>query len=349
MRAAKHTATQTPTYHPIIWGPLDKRDIFAFLADRLGRGRRAALVSLVDATGTSMRAPGAHMAVDEDGTFVGSLSGGCIERAVIAEACDVIAEGTPRVTRYGQGSRYIDIRLPCGGGIDLHFQPLTDAALPRQALDAIQARIPFALDLWTDPRPPDFIAAGRQTGWDAARGQATIGHWPNPRLLMVGHGAAMAKLAAQTRAWGGETALVTPDKALAADLAEDGFDTTVLTSPRDTSALVSDAWTAIVFLFHDHDWEPTLIAHALDQPHFYLGAMGSRRAHDARCAALRMLGVPDAALAGISAPIGVFHSVRDPATLAISVLAEVADRFRNHDAFVASIPALRGSKTRQIG
>jgi xanthine dehydrogenase accessory factor len=328
---------------------LDKREIFTFLADSSARGRRAVLVSLLQASGSSMRAPGAHMAVAEDGTFVGSLSGGCIERAVISEAGAAIAAGAPRVTRFGQGSRYIDIRLPCGGGVDLHFQPLNDDGLARQALGAIDARRPFALELSTDQTPPRFIPDWRPTGRNAAQGCATVGHCPNPRLLVVGHGEAVAKLAWQGRVWGAELALVTPDQALAARLIQAGFDATVLGSPRDKRALVSDAWTAVVFLFHDHDWEPALMAHALAQPHFFLGAMGSHRAHAARSEALRLLGVSEAEIAGISAPIGLFHSVRDPATLALSVLAEVADRFRTHNAFTAQPPVQLDTAVRETG
>lgn len=349
MRAARPFVTHSSSSYAIDWGPLDKREIFEFLVDRLASGRRVALVSLVDAFGSSMRDPGAHMAVDEDGAFVGSLSGGCIERAVIAEAGDAIAEGVPRVTRFGQGSRYIDIRLPCGGGLDLHFQPLLKDDLPRQALDAINSRQPFALELRTDAQPPSFISDWHPTGWDTAKGIATIGHWPNPRVLIVGHGAVVAKLAEQARAWGAEIAIITPDKVLADALRQDGFDAVVIGAPTETRALISDAWTAVVFLFHDHDWEPALIAHALEQPHFFIGAMGSKRAHAARCEALRTRGVSQAAIAGISAPIGVFHSVRDPATLAISVLAEVADRFRNQGAFAAQLPELRKTNIRQIG
>ena len=296
-----------------------------------------------------MREPGAHMAVADDGSFVGSLSGGCIERAVVAEAVDAIAEATPRVTRFGQGSRYIDIRLPCGGGVDLHFQPLIDGALAQQVLGAIDARHPFSLELTTDEHAPRFSPNWHPTSWNAELGCATVGHWPIPRLVIVGHGAAIAKLAWHGRAWGAEIAIITPDKLLADELSQDGFDPMVITSPKDTRALVSDAWTAVVFLFHDHDWEPVLIAHALAQPNFFLGAMGSNRAHAARCAALRLLGVSEAAIDGISSPIGLFHSVRDPATLAISILAEIADRVRNHGAFNGAKPTLMKPEIRQIG
>ncbi|AWT14871.1 XdhC family protein [Stenotrophomonas maltophilia] len=64
------------------------------------------------------------MAVREDGLYCGFVSGGCVERAVAFEALDVIALGGDRQMRYGQGSPYIDIVLPCGGGITLSLHRL---------------------------------------------------------------------------------------------------------------------------------------------------------------------------------------------------------------------------------
>lgn len=331
---------------------MDKREIFAFLADCAARGQNAALVTLVAAYGSSMRAPGAHMAVAQDGTYAGSLSGGCIERAVVSEAIEAIADDAARMTRFGQDSRYIDIRLPCGGGVDLHFQPLAGSDLAARALAAIRARQPFSLELATGGAPARFLPDWQPTGWNTERGLAAVGHWPDPRLLIAGHGAAVERLAQQGRLWGAEIAVATPDAALAERLGASGFAASVLHSPRDTAALASDAWTAAAFLFHDHDWEPALIAHVLAQPHFFIGAMGSRRAHAARCEMLRQIGVGPAAIASIAAPIGLFHSVRDPETLALSALAEVAQRYRAQDFAAASsftaIPASTGP-IRQTG
>ncbi|WP_338467652.1 XdhC family protein [Novosphingobium sp. ZN18A2] len=315
---------------------MDNRSIFSFLDRALGDGRRVALVTLVSATGSSTRAPGAHMAVCEDGSFAGSLSGGCIERAVVGEALSAIREGAPRITRFGQGSRYIDIRLPCGGGVDLHFQPLAagqapGSALVHNAISALDGRHPFALEFGPEADAPRFVNRWCETRFDPATGIAAVGHWPQVRLMIAGHGAGVDRLARQGRTWGAEIAVATPDRELAAQLDADGFDTRVLRGPRDTGAIESDPWTAQVFLFHDHDWEPALIAHALRQPHFFIGAMGSRAAHVTRCRALRALGASEAALAGISAPVGLFHSVRDPETLALSILAEVAERHRSTD------------------
>jgi len=91
----------------------------------------------------------------------------------------------------------------------------------------------------------------------------------------------------------------------------------------DVHLIESDPWTAIVFLFHDHDWEEQLLLHCLKQPRFYLGAMGGQTAHAGRVSALQEAGVDDEAIASIKAPIGLFHSSRNPDTLAVSVLAEI--------------------------
>lgn len=307
---------------------MDEHEIFARL-DAVG-GRKA-LVTLVSALGSSVRAPGAHMAVIEDGAYVGSFSGGCIERAVTEEAIAAIRDGVPRLVRFGKGSPYIDIRLPCGGGVDLHFQPWTFPDLKELVLTALKKREPFGLDLFLDGTDPKFVARHQTTAWDLEKGIVHVGHWPRPRLLIVGHGAAVGHLAAQGKSWGAEIGIRTPDADLAQSLKRQGFDVQRLGKTSDVALVQSDPWTAIIFLFHDHDWEQALLSHALDQPHFYVGAMGSRRAHQMRTDMLMANGVSPSLIETIQAPIGLFHSARDPSTLAISILAQVADTWRRAD------------------
>ncbi|WP_162854666.1 XdhC family protein [Sphingobium estronivorans] len=310
---------------------MDDHEIFARLKKAEGRW---ALVTLVTALGSSVRAPGAHMAVCEDGRYVGSFSGGCIERAVAAEAVEAIRLAEPRLVRFGQGSSYIDIRLPCGGGVDLHFQPWDFPELDDRVEAALTRREPFGLDLFLDGSAPAFIAGYQPTVWDMERRVVHTGHWPRPRLLIVGHGAAVARLADQGRAWGAEIAVRTPDADLVCSLRRDGHKADRLEKTSDVDLIQSDAWTAIIFLFHDHDWERFLLADALNKPHFFVGAMGSRRAHKVRVESLLNIGVDQDRIDTIQAPIGLFHSARDPSTLAVSVLAQVADAYRRaHFAF----------------
>lgn len=277
-----------------------------------------------------MRNPGTIMAVAEDGSFEGSLSGGCIENAVVAEARDVLASGAPRVVRFGKGSPYLDIRLPCGGGLDLYFCPLGAADdFAAACLGAIAAREPFCLSVGPH-------GAGYERGWsrphfDARQASGVFGHWPAPLVQIIGHGAGVAALAQLARSMSCETRVLTPDERIIALLVRQGIAADLLERRSQTDLVTGDPWTGFVFLFHDHDWEIELIERALGLPHFYIGAMGGRRAHAMRCAALEARGVAPERLAAIRAPIGVFHSSRDPDTLALSTLAEVIRAYQVED------------------
>lgn len=279
------------------------------------------LVTVLAVEGSSMRNPGTHMGVAEDGSFAGSLSGGCIENAVVAEALAALAAQAPRVVRFGAGSPYLDIKLPCGGGLDIHFQPLAGPELVGQACVAIAARKPFSIAIDGEAR---LLA-----GWHA--GEGVFGHWPQLRLLVLGHGAGVESVAKLAQAIELDSQVLTPDPRILESLVGQGLAVTKLDRPSDVHLLASDPWTAIVFLFHDHDWEVPLMARALALPNCYLGAMGSRRAHAARCEALAKAGIGSEAIASIKAPLGLFHSSRDPETLALSALGEVVQAYQAAD------------------
>ena len=276
-----------------------------------------------------MRNPGTIMGVAQDGRFAGSLSGGCIENAVVAEALEVLKEGKSRIVRFGAGSRYLDIRLPCGGGLDLLFQPLADGSLAEACLTAIAARQPFSIA--SDGDRAKLVVDWRKPAFDPQTKTAVFGHWPEPLLQIIGHGAGVEALAMLARTNGCSTRILTPDTRIVEQLAASEVDATLLERTSQTDALRSDPWTATIFLFHDHDWEIELMERALAMPHFYIGAMGGRRAHDVRCEALRERGVDNVQMASIRAPVGLFHSSRDPQTLALSTLAEVVRTYEETD------------------
>ena len=175
-----------------------------------------------------------------------------------------------------------------------------------------------------------------RSGWhpapfDPATSTGAYGNWPAAWLVLVGHGEGIAALARLALTLGLEVDALSPDERALAALRDLGLTPRQLERTSDTHLLASDPWTAIAFLFHDHDWESALLQRALALPHFYVGAMGGRRAHAARCAALSALGVSAAAIATIRAPIGLFHSSRDPDTLALSTLAEIVRAYQAAD------------------
>lgn len=136
-------------------------------------------------------------------------------------------------------------------------------------------------------------------------------------------------LAQLGRAFGANITVLSPDERTLAFAEGLGLRNLPLTTPSAVTEFVADPWSAAIFLFHDHAWEPLLMERVLSQPAFFIGAMGSRRTHAARLDTLRSLGVRQEALERIVAPLGLIPSARDPATLALSALSQVVDVYRS--------------------
>lgn len=291
--------------------------VLTYLQDAAERGERTALIVLTAVEGGAARGVGTLMGVSEAGHWCGSLSGGCTEAAIAGEARRVIACGKAEVLRIGAGSPLIDIRLPCGSGIDLLIMPQPNPEAIAQAVAGLVARQPAVLGAGTDSvlllHEADSEA---RTGWHDGTFHLPLD--PPLRMVIAGHGEEVEALARQARAWGAVVEVITPDERLASQPLA-----TLLKTPTTPVPLDLDPWTALVLLFHDHDWEVPLLARALPQDCLWIGAMGSRATHQRRMVALAEAGIPVEQAAHIRGPIGLIPSARDPETLALSVLAEV--------------------------
>jgi len=88
-------------------------------------GQRVAIARVVDIEGSGPRLPGAAMAVTEAGEVAGSVSGGCVEGAVVAEALEVLASGDRRLVTFGYSDdEAFAVGLTCGGTVHLFIEPL---------------------------------------------------------------------------------------------------------------------------------------------------------------------------------------------------------------------------------
>ena len=305
--------------------------IFSFLNSKSEAGQKTVLVTLIAVTGASTRNPGAHMAVADDGSFSGSFSGGCVEVAVVSEALDVISSGKPREIRFGAGSPYLDIRLPCGGSIDLLFTPIMDDRIVGKIFDRIKNREPLTIildsesvDVRCEAQTSNKVAVGREGR------QILVHHIPAARIIILGHGPSVESLVRLCTSYGIDCAVLSPDPVVVEQVQGLTTSASLLKTPEANAALDPDPWTACIFYFHDHDWEAHLMKQALSSSAFYVGAMGSRKTHAVRQEHLDAIGVSKEQQARMAAPIGLIPSTRDPATLALSTLAEVVESFHRH-------------------
>jgi xanthine dehydrogenase accessory factor len=91
----------------------------------LAEGKRVAVARVVGVEGSSPRDPGATMAVNDAGEVAGSVSGGCVEGAVVIEALAVLETGKPRVCTFGYSDEQaFSVGLTCGGTIRVFVEPL---------------------------------------------------------------------------------------------------------------------------------------------------------------------------------------------------------------------------------
>lgn len=247
----------------------------------------AALCTIVGIEGSFSRRLGAQLAVTTDGSTIGSLADGCLEQQLARDCRDTLV---PVVNRYGRGSGAIDFRLPCGGGLDILIDP-----------------------------SPDRAACERVTATLAQRREALLVLPPNAHLQ---HRRYIPPLI--VRAFGEEPELeFLSTIGAAAGVTVEAIGKAGMTMGRPSGLPPADPWTAVVMLFHDHEWEMALLEEELAGPAFYIGVQGGFEARSARLASLRDRGVDARDLARIRSPIGSPGGSRSPQALALAILAEV--------------------------
>lgn len=299
------------------------QDVLQRVAAWQRSGEPCALIVITRIEGGGVRAPGALMGVSEIDK-IGYISGGCVDSDAILQARDAIRSGTPRAIRYGAGSPFVDLPLPCGGAIEILVLPNPDASIIQRAADQLSNRCPIALTATENGALGINTAAEQPT-----ENTHSFRYFPKLRVRLAGRGSdvlALAKLA-NAGGYAVELQLVDDDDIAAAT----GFgfeDVTKLQTPSALPPMSDDAWTAFVLMFHERDWEVPLLAQALSGQAFYIGAVGSRRTHQTRCVTLQDSGVALTDIARIQAPIGLVPSLRDSSMVAISALAEIIQAFQ---------------------
>ncbi|MGA0542792.1 XdhC family protein [Neotabrizicola sp. VNH66] len=304
-------------------------------------GQGAVLATVVETWGSAPRRAGSQMAVRGDGLFAGSVSGGCVEGAVVAEALDVLAAGQPRLLEYGVSDENAFAQgLACGGRIRILLEPVGPVlpeALLAKLVAARVARLSVAQVVETDGTRR-LIRGGEDASVDMrlradrsgaeADGRVVIVHAPPVRLIVVGAVQIAQALVPMARIAGLFPVLVDPRTAFASAARFPG-ETLIHDWPDEALArLAPEARTAVVTLTHDPKLDDPAIRAALATPVFYLGSLGSRRTHAARMERLAAAGVPPQALARIDAPVGLDIGAATPAEIAVSVLAAVISALR---------------------
>lgn len=303
------------------------------------QGQNAALVTLAKIDGSSPRPIGAQMAVSENGQVAGHIAQECLDQALITQARETIQNRCNRLIRYGKDSTYLDIRLPCGSGIDIYFDVNITKKLLQKMQKIHERRQPFILETRLDNGHSQIIMEEvfPQNG-ENKNGLCYINpdkdsyslfrsYQPDLQLYIIGAGLNCVQLGIISKLSGFQPVIFSPEKATRKHANEAHLTHHDISSLSDTHHAAPDPYTAAVLLFHDHDREIAVLKKLLASDCFYIGTMGSRKTHARRLAALSLsLSPPHLNTDRISAPVGLTVKSDNPQELAISILAEILQK-----------------------
>jgi xanthine dehydrogenase accessory factor len=330
----------------------DRESVFTTAREWLAAGERVAWATVVSTWSSSPRPLGSQLAIGESGRFAGSVSGGCVEAAVLVAAGELFAGGAPRLLKYGVSSEQAwEVGLPCGGTIEVF---LGEASLPiverlaaararRASLGRLVDLASGAEEIWDEGRPSAL--AGSDAELARAIGQA-LHREQSQRIELGGRQLFVHVVAAPLRLV--VVGAVHLTQALSELAALSGIDVTVV-DPRTAFAsperfpgvalvhewpdvalagLALDRRSAVVVLSHDAKLDEPALETALRSDCFYIGALGSQRTQAARRARLGALGFGEEALARIHGPVGLDIGALTTPEIAIAIMAELIRAWR---------------------
>lgn len=316
-----------------------QEDLLALALDWHRAGRKVAIATVVETWGSAPRQAGSLLVIDGDGVMAGSVSGGCVEGAVVAEALDALPAGPARLLEFGVADETaFAVGLACGGRIRVLVDTL-GGSLPVDVLEQLVAaragRQPVALvsDLSGDGRRiagagdfPERFASDKS----GVEGDLFVSiHNPPLRMIIVGAVHIAQALVPMAEACGYDVAVVDPRGAFGS---EARFGTTRLVEEWPDEAmeiLAPDSRTAVVTLTHDSKLDDPAIMAVLRGKAFYLGCLGSRRTHEKRVERLVATGFTADDIARIHAPVGLSIGAKSPAEIAVSIMAQVTQVLRS--------------------
>ena len=324
-----------------------------------------ALATVIQTWGSAPRRVGSKMAVTADGQFAGSVSGGCVENAVIEAALDSIQTDRARLLHFGVADETAwEVGLACGGSLDIFVQPLEGSFFP-----VLRAA-------WADETPSVHITVIRGSEHLLAREilvredgtvTGTLGHHrqqkavelardvllrgkservmldeetelflalisPPPTLIAVGGVHITIALMSLAKTLGFRTVVIDPRSVWGSEERFPQVDQLIQAWPDEAfQQLKIRRGTAIAMLTHDPKLDDPALKIALNSPAFYVGALGSRTTNAKRRARLLNEGLTEEQLSRLHAPIGLDLGAETPEEIALAIMSQVVSAYRSQD------------------
>lgn len=338
------------------------RDILSDLDRWYAQGMPMALATVVQTWGSSPRRAGAKMAVAADGQFTGSVSGGCVENAVIETALDLIKTGRAQLLHFGVADETAwEVGLACGGSIDIFVKPLEHSFFPSlraawmaesSSVHGIVIRGPehiFGREMLIledgavygtigDQHDKKVLEVARESlSQRAPRRLMLDGETelfleliaPPPTLIVVGGVHITVALIVMAKMLGYRTVVIDPRSFWGNQERFPEVDQLIQAWPQEAFDQINvTPSTAVVMLTHDPKLDDPAVKIALNSPAFYVGALGSKTTNAKRRQRLLDDGLTEEQVSQIHAPIGLDIGAETPEEIALAIMAEVVEAYR---------------------
>lgn len=312
------------------------------------------LCTILKTWGSSPRPVGAMLACRVGGELVGSLSGGCIEEDFLEQLRDgslkarYDSEGGPFLIEYGATeAEQARLKLPCGGQLHVLLEYLEPTPTNQTLFQSLVSSLhehrpvsrrvdlstgdisleeePAASDQGCEEGAPVSDKAGKTPSAAVVLTQSSMVHRLNPvyRLLLLGAGDVARYVAEMALALEYDVTLCDPRPNYLDHWEVSGVELSDRLPDDLVRERFSNPYSGIVALAHDPRVDDMALMEALKTPAFYVGAMGSERTSAARRERLPELGLSEAEIASLYAPIGFGIGSKTPAEIAIAVMAEI--------------------------
>ena len=326
-------------------------DILEKVNEWLAASTPLAIATVVETWGSAPRQAGAKMVVTADTTMIGSVSGGCVETAVIGEMIDSLADQQPRLLAFGvSDDEAWSVGLACGGSIAVFVEPLNLAwwRLLEQYADqrfatatVLSGDLAGAKILFPPSGKPFMMTMVSQsmlvplmrfaeTATSTTRilvGDRDIlfeVYRPRPRLVIVGGAHVAMALQQYAAILGFRVLLIDPRRAFATPERFPHVESISHEYPHIAlQSIPLDGDTYLALLTHDPKIDDPALQTALPSDVAYIGVLSSRRTHEKRLERLTAAGVDPALFGRIRTPIGLNIGARTPEEIALAIVSEI--------------------------